>query len=61
MITGILMFDVQIEGQKTQGDVDELSAAIVKAVNAVNGVDSCEHVDDDLDGEDEDKTEPETN
>lgn len=48
MITGTLCFDVSIEPQVNEEAVNELSAAIAKAINAVIGVDCYEHVDDNL-------------
>lgn len=43
-ITGTLMYDVQIEEQNNQDAVDKISQEVIKAINSVPGVDSCDQV-----------------
>jgi len=53
MITGTLVFDVQVSGE-TEEVVGELSRAICSAVKAQPGVSSCEEVDSDLEDDADD-------
>lgn len=52
--TGIISYDVTIEEQSSQENLDALVGKVFKAINAVNGVAFCEEVDRDIEEEEED-------
>ena len=48
-----MTFDVTIEEQDSEADVNNISLAIEKAINSVKGVDCCENTDSDIDESEE--------
>jgi hypothetical protein len=51
--TGTLTFDVTIEEQDSEADVNNISQAIEQAINSVIGVNGCEKMDSDIDESEE--------
>jgi len=54
MLTGTITFEVTIKGQKTEEQVDQLSKAVEKAIEAVTGVDSADEVEQNIGEGDDD-------
>jgi hypothetical protein len=51
--TGTLTFDVTIEGQDSEADVNDISLAIEEAINSVIGVNCCKNTEADIDKSEE--------